>query len=60
MCFGDERRQDRESMGEEHADIRQLFDRYRAYARRAPRVIEDDEPLELFDEPSPDREPVLH
>ena len=62
MCFGDERKWQRENSDADHADIRRLFDRYRAYARRMPRQFEDDEPLVTFEaeRPDHDREPVAH
>ena len=62
MCFGDERRWERESSGEEHADIRRLFDRYRMFARRAPVVVAEEPPLDEVDEPDREEapaEPVL-
>ena len=65
MCYRTERTwksgmRDEESLGE----IRRLFDRYRAYARRAPVVVaETDPPLDEADEPVREEvpaEPALH
>jgi len=63
VCYGSERtfesgRRDEEALGE----IRRLFERYRAYARRSPVVVADVEPLDEVDEPDRETtpaEPVL-
>jgi hypothetical protein len=64
VCYRTERtwesgRRDEEAIGE----IRRLFDRYRAYARRSPVVVaEEDPPLDDVDEPVREElpaEPVL-
>jgi hypothetical protein len=63
VCYGSERTGESGTRNEEAlGEIRRLFDRYRAFARRTPVVVADDPPLDEVDEPDRDEvpaEPVL-
>jgi hypothetical protein len=57
VCLGDERSWDRGERERQTAEIRRLFDRYRAVAR-SPRWVDEREPDEETEHPAV-REPVL-
>ena len=57
MCYGSERTWESGTRNEEAlGEIRRLFDRYRAFARRTPVVVADEPSLDEVDEH--DREEV--
>ena len=63
MCYGSERTWESGTRNEEAlGEIRRLFDRYRAFARRAPVVVAEEPSLDEVDEHDRDEipaEPVL-
>jgi hypothetical protein len=63
VCYGSERTWESGTRNEESlGEIRRLFERYRAYARRTPVVVAEDPPLDEVDEHDRDEvpaEPVL-
>ena len=51
MCYGSERTWESGTRNEEAlGEIRRLFDRYRAFARRSPVVVAEDPSLDEVDE----------
>jgi hypothetical protein len=59
VCFGDERRWEREDREARIDEVRRLFDRYRAVAR-SPRWVDEQRDHEETEQQTPEREPVLH
>ena len=63
MCYGSERTWESGTRNEEAlGEIRRLFDRYRAFARRSPVVVAEEPSHDEVEEPDRDEapaEPVL-
>jgi hypothetical protein len=63
VCYGSERTWESGTRNEEAlGEVRRLFDRYRAFARRDPVVMAEDRRHDIVDEPDRDEvpaEPVL-